>query len=59
MRLTRSVAYRLAREDFLEVIQKGKMVDKHKLSEDGISGPIRLRLVAKDQKRPSCGDEVG
>jgi Protein of unknown function (DUF3253) len=38
---TRTVAYRRAREGFLEVLQKGEVISNP--SEDTVRGPIRLR----------------
>lgn len=63
MRKTRSVAYQLAMDDFLEVLQKGKVIGKNKLSKDEVRGPIRLRLLAcatdERKQKTSYGDDVG
>jgi hypothetical protein len=46
---TRAVAYRRAKEDFLEVLQKGKVVAD--LCEDTVRGPIRLRMKRKNDRK--------
>jgi hypothetical protein len=55
MQKTRSVAFRMAQEKFLEILQKGQLISIENFEK--IKGPIRLRLSSGEAQ--SSGDSGG